>query len=87
MAWEIKFDKGVERALGKLDKQTAKRIVHKLRQIAQLDNPRQLGKALTGNLSGLWRYRVGDWQIICYLEDAELVVLVIDVDHRRQVYR
>lgn len=87
MAWEIKFDEGVERTLGKLDKQTAKRIVRKLRQIAQLDNPRQLGKALTGNLSGLWRYRVGDWRIICYLEDAELVVLVIDVDHRRQVYR
>lgn len=87
MAWEIKFDKGVERTLGKIDKPTAKRIVRKLRQIAQLDNPRQLGKALTGNLSGLWRYRVGDWRIICYLEDAELVVLVIDVDHRRQVYR
>ena len=87
MAWEIKFDKGVERTLGKIDKPTAKRIVRKLRQIAQLDNPRQLGKALTGNLSGLWRYRVGGWRIICYLEDAELVVLVIDVDHRRQVYR
>lgn len=87
MAWEIKFDKGVERTLGKIDKPTAKRIVRKLRQIASLDNPRQLGKALTGNLSGLWRYRVGDWRIVCYLEDAELVVLVIDVDHRRQVYR
>lgn len=87
MAWEIKFDKGVERTLGKIDKPTAKRIVRKLRQIAELDNPRQLGKPLTGNLSGLWRYRVGDWRIICYLEDAELVVLVIDVDHRRQVYR
>ena len=87
MAWEIKFDKGVERTLGKIDKPTAKRIVRKLRQIAQLDNPRQLGQPLTGNLSGLWRYRVGDWRIICYLEDAELVVLVIDVDHRRQVYR
>ena len=87
MAWEIKFDKGVERTLGKLDKPTAKRIIRKLRQIAQLDNPRQLRKPLTGNLSGLWRYRVGDWRIICYLEDAELVVLVIDVDHRRQVYR
>ncbi|MDU5542453.1 type II toxin-antitoxin system RelE/ParE family toxin [Varibaculum cambriense] len=87
MAWEIKFDKGVERTLGKIDKPTAKRIVRKLRQIAELDNPRQLGKPLTGNLSGLWRYRVGDWRIICYLEDAELVVLVIGVDHRRQVYR
>lgn len=87
MAWEIKFDKGVERTLGKIDKPTAKRIVRKLRQIAQLDNPRQLGKPLTGNLSGLLRYRVGDWRIICYLKDAELVVLVIDVDHRRQIYR
>ena len=87
MAWLIRFDKGVERSLAKLDQQIAKRITSKLREIANLDNPRSVGKPLVGNLAGLWRYRVGDYRIICYIDDGELVILVVDVDHRSEVYR
>lgn len=87
MAWLIRFDKGVERSLAKLDKQIAKRITSKLREIANLDDPRSVGKPLVGNLAGLWRYRVGDYRIICYIDDGELVILVVDVDHRSEVYR
>lgn len=87
MAWLIRFDKGVERSLAKLDQQIAKRITSKLREIANLDDPRSVGKPLVGNLAGMWRYRVGDYRIICYIDDGELVILVVDVDHRSEVYR
>lgn len=87
MAWLIRFDEGVERSLAKLDQQIAKRITSKLREIANLDDPRSVGKPLVGNLAGLWRYRVGDYRIICYIDDGELVILVVDVDHRSEVYR
>lgn len=87
MAWLIRFDKGVERSLAKLDKQIAKRITSKLREIANLDDPRSVGKPLVGNLAGLWRYRVGDYRVICYIDDGALVILVVDVDHRSEVYR
>ncbi|TFD03790.1 MULTISPECIES: type II toxin-antitoxin system RelE/ParE family toxin [unclassified Cryobacterium] len=57
-----------------------------LRAIATLDNPRDRGQALTGILSGLWRYRVGDYRVVCDLQDAHLIVLVIDIDHRNSIY-
>lgn len=87
MAWQIKINKNIQRELGKLDKQTAKRITSKLREISQLDNPRSMGKALSGNKAGFWRYRVGDYRIICDIEDEELVILVVEVNHRSKVYK
>ncbi len=87
LTWRIEVDKDVQRSMRKLDRQVAKRIVAKLREISEMDDPRSTGKALSGNLSGLWRYRVGDYRIICDIEDEVLVVLVIDVAHRREVYR
>ena len=86
MAWRIEINKDVQRAMRKLDRQTAKQITSKLREISQLENPRSRGKALTGSLAGLWRYRVGDYRIICDIEDDVLLVLVVDVAHRREVY-
>lgn len=71
----------------KLDKQTAKRISSKLREISQLDNPRSMGKAFSSNKAGFWRYRVGDYRIICDIEDEVLVILVVEVNHRSKVYK
>ena len=73
--------------LAKKDEQIAKRIVAKLHEISQLENPRSMGKGLTENKSGLWRYRVGDYRIVVDIEDDVLVILVVDVDHRSRVYR
>ena len=70
-----------------MDKQTARRIRNELVEIAKLEDPRSRGKALTGNLAGLWRYRVGDYRIICDIEDGVLLILVVDVAHRREVYQ
>jgi mRNA interferase RelE/StbE len=55
--------------------------------VSSCSYPRQRGKALTANLSGLWRYRVGDYRVICQIEDERLVVLVVGLSHRRDVYR
>ena len=87
MAWRIEIDKDVQREMKKLDKQVAKRITAELREVSQLDGPRSMGKGLTGNLAGLWRYRVGDYRIICDIEDGVLLILVVDVAHRREVYK
>jgi mRNA interferase RelE/StbE len=75
--------------MGKLDKNEAKRITTFLRQrLATLDDPRSTGKALTGpQLDAYWRYRVGDYRIICDIQDDVLCILVIEVGNRRDVYR
>ena len=57
------------------------------RLLQETEDPRQRGKALTANLSGLWRYRVGDHRVICLIEDDRLVVLVVGLSHRSDVYR
>ena len=54
--------------------------------VARLKNPRERGKMLIGNMLGLWRYRVGDYRILCKIRDEELVVTVVGVGHRREVY-
>ncbi len=87
MAWQIKINKNIQHTLKKLDKQIAKRITTKLREISNLENPRSIGKPLVGDMSGLWRYRVGDYRIICSIEDEVLLILVVDVAHRSKVYR
>ncbi|MBR2462237.1 MAG: type II toxin-antitoxin system RelE/ParE family toxin [Spirochaetaceae bacterium] len=56
-------------------------------EVQALDDPRSRGHALTGELSGLWRYHVGDWRIICKIKDTELIILVVDLGHRRSIYR
>ncbi|WP_020484508.1 type II toxin-antitoxin system RelE family toxin [Methylomonas sp. MK1] len=88
MAWTIELSDDAKRDLQKLDKPVQKRIVAFLQdRIKPADNPRTSGKALQGNLSGLWRYRVGDYRLLCRIEDDALVILVIEIGHRREVYR
>lgn len=76
------------KAIGKLDRTAQRRIFDFLEsKIQGIDDARKLGHALRGDQHGLWRYRVGDYRLICSLEDARLVVLVLQVGHRREVYR
>ena len=87
MAWSVEVSDKAEKALAKLGSTVAIRIARTLREIAQLSDPRDRGEALTGNLSGYWRYRIGDWRAIARIEDERLIILVIEVGHRREVYR
>jgi mRNA interferase RelE/StbE len=87
LAWTIELSDDAKRDLQKLDKPVQKRIVTFLQErIQSADNPRTSGKALQGNLSGLWRYPVGDYRLLCRIDDDELVVLVIEIEHRKEVY-
>ena len=89
MAWLIEFDDAAKKDLSKLDKQSARRITDFLRErVAPLDDPRSLGHALKGAALGeLWRYRVGDYRIICDIQDGALRILVITIGNRREIYR
>lgn len=87
MAWRIRFTKEADESLRKLDRQVSARILDELEEVSKLDDPRSRGKALVGNMAGLWRYRVGDYRIVCDIEDGVLLILVVDVAHRREVYR
>ncbi len=89
MAWAVEFDLDAVKDLKKLDKQVQARILEFLRErLASLDNPRELGEALAGSkLGNYWKYRVADWRIICDLQDKRIVVRVLRVGNRREVYR
>ena len=89
MTWRIDFDKPALREFEKLDRATRTRILDFLtRRLANRDDPRQLGQAMRGSdLGEFWRYRVGDYRLICQIKDRELIILVLIVGHRREVYR
>ena len=87
MVWAIKYTKSANRELSKLDRQIAKRIVDYMdKHIAPLDDPRSVGKILTGSLGEYWRYRVGDYRVICNIQDNEVLILVVRVGKRSEVY-
>lgn len=87
MAWRAELSPRALKQLRKLDKPTARRIIEYLREISSGEDPRSRGKRLTGNLAGLWRYRVGNYRIIASIEDDELFILAINIDHRSRIYR
>jgi mRNA interferase RelE/StbE len=84
--WIVKFKESSKKELSKLDKSESKKIISFLEKLSTQSNPRQSGKALKGKLKEYWRYRVGDYRIICKIHDDELVVLVLRVAHRKDVY-
>lgn len=87
MTWIIEFDPAAKKELAKLDKPVAKRILAFLKERVKGD-PRSLGAALQGpKLGEFWKYRIGDYRIICKLEDGRMRVLVVKIGNRREVYR
>ena len=88
MAWTINYTDAAQKELRKLDRQIARRIVSFMTErIAPLENPRSTGKALTGNVFGaFWRYRLGDYRIVCEVQDGEVSVLVVGIGNRSEVY-
>ena len=88
MAWTLEYSRTARKFIEKLDPQTQRRI-HDLMEgrVAFLDNPRDAGKPLKGPLATFWVYRVGDYRIICDMQDDKLVILVVTIGHRGDVYR
>jgi mRNA interferase RelE/StbE len=87
MKHRIEVTSKAMKQLLKLDKPVFQLITKYFDGLADLDDPRTRGKELTGNLIGLWQYRVGDYRILCKILDEALIILVIDIGHRKEVYR
>jgi mRNA interferase RelE/StbE len=86
--WSVEFSNSAKRELKRIDRHWQQRMLDYLEsQIAVLPDPRIRGKALVGDKQGLWRYRIGDYRAICLLEEKQIVILVLHVGHRREVYR
>ena len=70
----------------KIDKPVHKKIFDYMDEVAKLYDPRVRGKALVGNLAGFWRYRVGDYRVLCRIKENELIIFVVEVGHRKEIY-
>ena len=88
MNYKIVFSEKAKKQLKKLDKHIAALIIGWLeKNIDGAENPRIHGKGLTENRAGEWRYRIGDYRVICEIQDEKVIVLVLDVGHRREIYK
>ena len=87
MSWVYRFNESAKQELKKLDRQIQKEIVAYLDdRIVTHEDPRRFGKPLRADLAGLWRYRVRDYRLVCQIQDDVLLVLVVTVGHRKDVY-
>ena len=88
MTWSVEWDDAARRELRKLDRTIQQRILRFFRERIMIDaDPRRFGKALQHELQGLWRYRIGDYRVICRIQDERITVLVLAVGYRRHIYR
>jgi mRNA interferase RelE/StbE len=87
-SWRIEIARTAEKQILKLDRAAQKAIQRFLRErLAGAHDPRQWGRALQGDKQGLWRYRVGEYRLICDIQDERITVLVLEVGNRKDVYR
>ena len=87
MKYKVEFTQRALKDLKKLDRHTAALIIGWVRKnLENCENPRLHGKALTANRSGQWRYRVGDYRLLAEIEDDKIVILILNVGHRREIY-
>lgn len=88
MVYEVRFENRAQKVLKKMDKHEALLIMAWIKKnLVNTTNPRQFGKGLTGNKSGEWRYRIGDYRIISHIDDKKIVILILEIGHRRNIYK
>ncbi len=86
--FRVRLSDQARKELKKIDRHVSSLILGWIRKnLEGCDNPRSIGKALTGDKSGAWRYRVGDYRFICEIRDEDIIILVLSVGHRREIYR
>ena len=87
MKYTVEFTDKAKKQISKLDKATAKLITSwLLKNLQNCENPRQHGKGLTSNRSGQWRYRIGDYRLIAEIQDSKVIILILEIGHRRDIY-
>ena len=85
--WKVEYSTQASRQLRKLDNSVRVLIERFVERLPEYPNPRDIGKELTGQYAGLWRYRVGDYRLICSIHDEVLIVEVVNIGHRSKVYQ
>jgi mRNA interferase RelE/StbE len=86
--WQVKLKGSAAKSLKSLDTGTKQRIGRFIDRLIETDNPRSHGKALQGKrYTGLWRYRIGDYRLICQIKDGELIILLLEIGHRKDIYK
>lgn len=88
MKYKVEYTKTAVKQLKKMDRKIATFIISYIEdKLVDCENPRAFGKSLQGNLSDKWRYRVGDYRILAKIEDEMVVITVVEVGHRRDIYK
>lgn len=87
MNYKVLYSKRALKDLKKLDRGVQRLILDYMKDLENLAEPRFRGKALSGDLKGLWRYRIGQYRIICRIEDDKIIISVITLGHRRNIYK
>ena len=82
----IEYTETARKQLKKLDKTIQKRVLDYMDEVGRLENPRSRCKALVENMRGLWRYRVGDCRVICEIQDSRIIISVLKIGHRKNIY-
>ena len=87
MSWRIETTARFDREFKKLDRYTQRMVKAWIeKHLVDCDDPRAQGKGLTANRSGQWRYRIGDYRLICLIEDEKLIILALSIGHRNSIY-
>jgi len=85
--WYLRTSPQFDKAARHIDHTVLRRIRAYLDDVCELDDPRQRGKGLTANLTGYWRYRIGDWRVLAEIRDEELEIVAIELGNRSEIYR
>lgn len=88
MNWTIKLSAKALKQLGKINKPEREQAWRFIKEtLPTIEKPKSTGKALQGSLKGFWRYRVGNYRLICQIEDTALIILVLEIGHRKDIYK
>lgn len=84
---QVKFENKARKEFLKFDREVQIQILRYIEKIKALENPRDMGKSLVGDLKNYWRYRVGNYRLICKIKDDELLIIIIHIEHRNKIYK
>lgn len=86
--YKVRFEKNAQKSLKKMDDQQSKIILAWInKHLVNCSNPRSFGKPLVGNHKGKWRYRIGDYRLMCNINDSTVTILMLEIAHRKDIYK
>lgn len=88
MTYKLRTDKKFDRVFKKLDRSVQMMLKDWIQKnLMDCEDPRRSGKALTGNLKNIWRYRIGNYRLLCKIDDGKLIIFALNIGHRKEIYK